>query len=109
MDRWFTNVSSSVIRYITTMSILKHILTYIYNTGDSKNLIVSFIDSITENMNKINKIPIIRICPFFIRSLLIFGIKNGYLIFRCITVGISGGAQRRPLHAVVGRLTPIRL
>lgn len=54
MDRWFTNVSSSVIRYITTMSILKHILTYIYNTGDSKNLIVSFIDSITENMNKIN-------------------------------------------------------
>ena len=56
MDRWFTNVSSSVVRYVTIMLILKHLLTYEHNASDNNesNLIVSFMNSIKANMDEIN-------------------------------------------------------
>jgi len=34
-DRWFTNVTSSVVKYVTIMTILKHILTYNRQAGGS--------------------------------------------------------------------------
>ena len=56
MDRWFTNVSSSVVRYVTIMFILKHILTYEQDESNNNksNLVVSFINSIKANMDRIN-------------------------------------------------------
>jgi hypothetical protein len=56
MDRWFTNVSSSVVRYVTIMFILKHILTYEQDasSNNKSNLIVSFMNSIKANMDEIN-------------------------------------------------------
>ena len=56
MDRWFTNVSSSVVRYVTIMFILKHILTYEHDAShnNKSNLIVSFMNSIKANMDKIS-------------------------------------------------------
>jgi hypothetical protein len=52
MDRWFTNVSSSVVRYVTIMSVLKHILTYAYELGNKTNLIIDFMKSINGKINK---------------------------------------------------------
>ncbi len=54
MDRWFTNVSSSVVRYVTIMFILKHILTYEHasSNNEMQNLIVNLINAIIEKINE---------------------------------------------------------
>jgi len=59
-DRWFTNVSSSVVRYITIMLILKHILTYDYDAENNTNLIANFINSISNTRIKEDLDSLIR-------------------------------------------------
>lgn len=48
-DRWFTNVTGSIVKYVTTMTILKHILTYNQQTG--RNMISEFINVVSSSNN----------------------------------------------------------
>ena len=48
-DRWFTNVTGSIVKYVTTMTILKHILTYNKQTG--RNMINEFMNVVSSSNN----------------------------------------------------------
>ena len=48
-DRWFTNVTSSVVKYVTIMTILKHILTY--NRQAGRNMINEFMNVVISSNN----------------------------------------------------------
>ncbi len=47
-DRWFTNVTSSIVQYVTIMTILKHILTYRY-MENMPDMIKGFMDEVKKS------------------------------------------------------------
>ncbi len=55
-DRWFTNVTSSVVKYVTIMTILKHIL--IYNPQAGRSMINEFMNVVINSNNMTQDVKI---------------------------------------------------